>query len=69
MKFEVLQALTLKVQVSPFSAAAGFLTEGQANQLARECEDKNSNLAWKTLASLTAAWRDVIQAQKHQGHA
>ena len=54
----------------------GMLTSGEANFLVRSCEDKNGYTAWKrlydrynpkTLASLTAAWREVIRPKKTKG--
>ena len=47
-----------------------MLTKGEANQFVRSCEDKNDFVAChdrlnpKTLASITAAWRDVIRPTK-----
>ena len=54
---------------SELFSVLSLLTKGEANQLARSCEDKNGSVAWKKLydrfktktpATLAAAWRDTI---------
>ena len=62
----------VRAQSEMFSVLS-FLTKREANQLVRSCEDKNGYTAWKklydrfnpkTLATPTAAWRDVIRPTK-----